>query len=58
LVEEQYQQLKEEQVQKAMDEQVSRLEAAQGSLPPGSEEQIRSRVKPEVEKRLESSGSR
>jgi RND superfamily putative drug exporter len=58
LVEEQYQQLKEEQVQKAMDEQVSRLEAAQGSLPPGSEEQIRSRVEPEVEKRLEEAGAR
>ena len=53
LVEERYNQLKEEQVQIAVDEQTSQLEAAQGTLPPGVEEQIRSRVEPEVEKRLE-----
>ncbi len=58
LVEEQYNRLKEEQVQKAVDEQTPRLEAVQGTLPPGAEEQIRSRVEPEVEKRLEEAGAR
>jgi RND superfamily putative drug exporter len=58
LGEEQYNQLKEEQVQKAVDEQTSQLEAVQGTLPPGAEEQIRSRVEPEVEKRLEEAGAR
>jgi RND superfamily putative drug exporter len=57
-VEERYNQLKQEQVQKAVDEQISQLEAVQGALPPGAEEQIRSRVKPEVEKRLEEAGAR
>jgi len=58
LVEEQYNQLKEEQVQKAVDEQASQLEAVQGTLPPRAEEQIRSRVEPEVEKRLDEAGAR
>ena len=57
LVEEQYNQLKEEQVQIAVDEQTSQLEAAQGTLPAGAEERIRSRVEPEVEKRLEEAGA-
>ncbi len=58
LVEEQYNQLKQEQVQKAVDEQTSQLETVQGTLPPGAEEQIRRRVKPEVGKRLEEAGAR
>ena len=58
LVEGQYNQLKEEQVQKAVDEQASQLEAVQGTLPPRAEEQIRSRVEPEVEKRLDEAGAR
>ncbi|HZY66858.1 MAG TPA: MMPL family transporter [Rubrobacteraceae bacterium] len=58
LVDEQYDQLKEEQVQKAVDEQTSQLEATQGTVPPGAEERIRSRVEPEVEKRLEEAGAR
>jgi len=58
LVEEQYNQLKQEQVQKAVDEQTSQLEAVQGTLPPETDEQIRSRVEPEVGKRLEEAGAR
>jgi putative drug exporter of the RND superfamily len=58
LVEERYNQLEQEQVQRAVDERTSQLEAVQGTLPPGAEEQIRSEVKPEVEKRLEESGAR
>jgi RND superfamily putative drug exporter len=58
LVEEQYQQLKEEQVQKAVDEQLSGIEAAQGTVPPGVEDQVRSRIEPEVEKGLEEAGAR
>ncbi len=58
LVEERYNQLKQEQVQKAVDEQTSRLEAVQGTLPPGAEGQIRRRVKLEVGKRLEEAGAR
>jgi RND superfamily putative drug exporter len=58
LVQEQYNQLEQEQVQKAVDEQTSQLEAVQGTLPPGAEEQIRSRVKPRVEKRLEEARAR
>jgi putative drug exporter of the RND superfamily len=58
LVEERYNQLEQEQVQRAVDERTSQLEAVQGTLPPGAEEQIRSEVKPEVEKRLEEAGAR
>lgn len=58
LVEDQYQQLKEEQVENAVDEQVSQLEASQGTLPPEAEEQIRSQVEPEVERRLEEAEAR
>ena len=58
LVEEQYQQLKKEQVQKAVDAQLSGIEAAQGALPPGIEDQVRSRVEPEVEKKLQEAGAR
>ena len=58
LVEEQYQQLKEEQVQKAVDEQLSGIEAAQGTVPPGVEDQVRSRIEREVEKGLEEAGAR
>jgi RND superfamily putative drug exporter len=58
LVEERYNQLEQEQVQKAVDERTSQLEAAQGTLPPGTKEQIRSEVTPEVEKRLEETGAR
>ncbi|CAN5534754.1 hypothetical protein BH24ACT22_BH24ACT22_03400 [soil metagenome] len=57
LVDEQYSKVKEEQVQKTVEEQVSRLEATQ-PLPPGSEEQVRDRVEPEVEKRMEEAGAR
>jgi putative drug exporter of the RND superfamily len=58
LVEERYNQLEQEQVQKEVEEQTSQLEAAQGTLPPGTEEEIRSEVTPEVEKRLEEAGAR
>ncbi|MGF1471598.1 MAG: MMPL family transporter [Rubrobacteraceae bacterium] len=58
LVAQQYNELKEEQVRNAVDEQVTQLEAAQGPLPAGAEEQIRSRVEPEVERRLEEAGAR
>jgi RND superfamily putative drug exporter len=58
LVNEQYEQLKEEQVQEVVDEQFSQLEAAQGTLPPGAEEQVRAQVEPEVENRLEEAGAR
>ena len=58
LVEEQYSQFKDEQVQTAVDEQVAQLEAAQGTLPPGAEEQVRAQVEPEVERRLEEAGAR
>jgi putative drug exporter of the RND superfamily len=58
LVEERYNQLEQEQVQKEVEEQTSELEAAQGTLPPGTEEEIRSEVTPEVEKRLEETGAR
>jgi putative drug exporter of the RND superfamily len=58
LVEERYNQLEQEQVQEEVEEQTSQLEAAQGTLPPGTEEEIRSEVTPEVEKRLEEAGAR
>lgn len=58
LVEEQYQQLKQEQVQKAVDEQLSGIKAAQGAVPPGIEDQVRSRVEPEVERGLQEAGAR
>ena len=58
LVEEQYNQLREEQVNKAVDEQLSQLESSLGTLPPEAEEQVRSRVVPEVERRLEEAGAR
>ncbi|MDQ4105885.1 MAG: MMPL family transporter, partial [Actinomycetota bacterium] len=58
LVEERYEQLKEEQVQRAVDEQLAAFEAAQGTVPPGTEEQVRSRVEPEVERGLEEAGAR
>jgi RND superfamily putative drug exporter len=58
LVDEQYNQLEQEQVQKTVDEQIAQLEAAQGTLPPGAEEQVRAQVEPEVEKRLEEAGAR
>nr|MBA3702930.1 MMPL family transporter [Rubrobacteraceae bacterium] len=58
LVEERYTQLEQEEIQEAVDEQTSQLEAVQGTLPLGAEEQIRSQVMPEVEKRLEEAGAR
>jgi RND superfamily putative drug exporter len=58
LVEVRYNQLEQEQVQKEVEEQTSQLEVAQGTLPPGTEEEIRSEVTPEVEKRLEEAGAR
>lgn len=58
LVEDRYNQLKEEQVQKVVDSQTSQLVAVQGTLPPGAEEQIRSRVEPRVERRLDVAGAR
>jgi putative drug exporter of the RND superfamily len=58
LVEERYNQLEQEHIQKEVEEQTSQLAADQGTLPPGAEEQIRSRVEQEVSKRLEESGAR
>jgi RND superfamily putative drug exporter len=58
LVEERYNQLEQEQIQVEVEEQTSQLVADQGTLPPGSEEQIRSQVEPEVRRRLEESGAR
>lgn len=58
LVEERYNRLEQERVQEAVDEQASRLRAVQGTLLPGTEEQIRSRVEPEVRERLEEAGAR
>ena len=58
LVEEQYQKLKKEQIQKAVDEQLSGIKASQGMVPPGIEDQVRSRVEPEVEKGLKEANAR
>jgi putative drug exporter of the RND superfamily len=58
LVEERYNQLEQEQIQEAVEERTSQLEADQGTLPPGAEEQIRSQVEQEVEKRLAEAGAR
>ena len=58
LVEERYNQLVQEQVQGEIEEQTSQIVADQGTLPPGAEEEIRSRVESEVRGRLEESGAR
>jgi RND superfamily putative drug exporter len=58
LVEERYNQLEHTQVQKEVEEQTSQLVADQGTLPPGAEEQIRSRAEAEVRSRLEEAGAR
>ena len=58
LVEERYNQLEQEQVQKEVEEQTSELVADQGTLPPGAEEQIRSKVEQKVRSRLEETGAR
>jgi RND superfamily putative drug exporter len=58
LVEERYNQLLQEQVQQGVEEQTSQLVADQGTLPPGAEEEIRSRVESEVRSSLEESGAR
>jgi putative drug exporter of the RND superfamily len=58
LVEERYNQLEQEQVQEEVEKQTSELVADQGTLPPGAEDQIRSKVEQEVRSRLEETGAR
>lgn len=57
-VERQYERLIERETDRATRDQLDRLEEQFGSVPPGAEEQVRDRVRPEVERRVEEAGGR
>jgi RND superfamily putative drug exporter len=57
-VERQYDRLVREQTDRAVEERLDRLEAQLGTVPPGAEEEVRERARPEVERRIEEAGGR
>lgn len=58
IVEEQFEQQVQEQTDAAVEEQLAALEQQRGTVPEGSEEQIRAEAEPQVREELEQAGAR
>ncbi len=58
IVEEQFEQQVQQQTDAAVEEQLAALEQQRGTVPEGSEEQVRSEVEPQVREELEQAGAR